>query len=46
MKTLSRITTGMDASMSGVDAMAREDYAEEACIVLIRDKASGEEEGD
>jgi hypothetical protein len=36
MKTLSRIPYGMDASMSGVDAMAREDYAGKVCIVLIR----------
>jgi hypothetical protein len=36
MKTLSHIAYGMDASMSGVDAMAREDYAGEGCIVLIR----------
>ena len=30
--------------MSEVDAMTREVYAGEACIALIRDRASGKEE--
>ncbi len=40
---------GMDASMSGVDAMPGEDYAGDVCTVLIRDTdagVAGEEEGD
>jgi hypothetical protein len=39
MKTFSHIPYGIltewDAPMGGVDAMAREDYAWEVCIVLI-----------